>query len=112
MRRVSFLTLVLALATAACTGADPVSPDPGVDIAAPVAEGATQPEACWGQASKVFAQLGEMGQHSSEQPNPRAGLRNLARYLYDEGVIADDTMAELGRFVAAALGLSIEACMN
>lgn len=68
------------------------------------------PNACWGQATKVFAQMGEMGQHSSEQPTPRIGLRNLARVLFDAGVIADDTMEALGQFVASELGLSIDAC--
>lgn len=68
--------------------------------------------ACWGQASAVFAQLGEMGTHSSEQPNPRLGLRNLARALYEQGVIEDDTMQALGVFVVDELGLSIDACMN
>lgn len=66
--------------------------------------------ACWGQASAVFAQLGEMGAHSSSQANPRIGLRNLARLLFELGVIADDSMAALGAFVADELGLSIEAC--
>ncbi|TKB45668.1 hypothetical protein [Thalassotalea mangrovi] len=69
-------------------------------------------QACWGQASKVFAQTGEMGKHSAEQPTPRLGLRNLARALYEAGVIADDSMEALGVFVADELGLSIEACMN
>jgi hypothetical protein len=67
--------------------------------------------ACWGQATKVFAQTGMMGEHSSSQGNPRMGLRNLARYLYDEGVIPDDSMEALGVFVSDALGLSIDACM-
>ncbi len=66
--------------------------------------------ACWGQATAVFAQTGEMGAHSSQQPTPRLGLRNLARALYDAGVIPDDTMQSLGAFVANELGLSIDAC--
>ncbi|MEQ6900822.1 hypothetical protein [Nocardioides sp. YIM 152588] len=66
---------------------------------------------CWGQATKVFAQTGTMGEHSSSQANPRAGLRNLARDLADMGVIPDDSMASLGVFVAGELGLSIDACM-
>jgi hypothetical protein len=66
--------------------------------------------ACWGQATKVFAATGEMGPHSSEQPTPRLGLRNLARALYEAGVIADDSMTALGVFVAAELGLTIDAC--
>jgi hypothetical protein len=71
----------------------------------------TDPEdACWGQASAVFAQTGEMGEHASQQPTPRLGLRNLARALADAGIIPDDSMASLGAFVAAELGLSIDAC--
>jgi hypothetical protein len=67
--------------------------------------------ACWGQATKVFAQTEDMGLHSSSEATPRLGLRNLARYLYDEGVIPDDTMEALGVFVTGELGLSIDACM-
>jgi hypothetical protein len=69
-------------------------------------------QACWGQATKVFAQTGEMGEHSSSfAGDPRLGLRNLARALYEQGVIPDDTLQALGAFVAAELGLSISACM-
>ena len=67
-------------------------------------------QACWGQASAIFAQMGEMGKHASEQPNPRLGLRNLARALFEAGVIPDDTMEALGGFVAAELGLTLDAC--
>jgi hypothetical protein len=66
--------------------------------------------ACWGQATAVFAQTGEMGEHASQQETPRLGLRNLARALYDAGVIPDDSMQSLGAFVASELGLSIDAC--
>jgi hypothetical protein len=65
---------------------------------------------CWGQASAVFAQMGEMGEHSASQATPRLGLRNLARALADAGAIPDDSMASLGAFVATELGLSIDAC--
>ena len=69
-------------------------------------------KACWGQASKVFAQLepGTMGDHSSSYDTPRLGLRNLARDLYEDGVIEDDTMQALGKFVVSELGLDIKAC--
>jgi len=67
-------------------------------------------QSCWGQATKVFAQMGVMGEHASQQPNPRVGLRNLARYLADEGIIPDDSMQALGVFVVNELGLSIGAC--
>lgn len=40
------------------------------------------------------------------------GLRNLARAVFEQGVIPDDTMQALGAFVAEALGLSIDACMS
>jgi hypothetical protein len=73
---------------------------------------AANPNSCWGQASAVFAQMGEMGEHSSSFESPRMGLRNLARYLYSIGAIPDDSMASLGVFVAEALELEIEACMR
>ena len=66
--------------------------------------------ACWGQASKVFAQTGMMGQHSSSFDNPRLGIRNLARYLFDLGLIPEDSMAALGAYVADELGYDISAC--
>ncbi|GAB4442044.1 MAG: hypothetical protein Kow00120_10810 [Anaerolineae bacterium] len=55
--------------------------------------------------------MGEMGEHASTQLTPRLGLRNLARALAADGVIPDDSMQALGAFVAAELGLSIDACL-
>lgn len=69
-------------------------------------------QACWGQATKVFAQTGSMGEHASQQASPRLGLRNLARALFEAGIIPDDSMYSLGVFVSSELGLSIDACMN
>jgi hypothetical protein len=77
---------------------------------APAAAQSADPASCWGQASAVFARMGVMGEHSSSFDTPRLGLRNLARVLYEQEVIEDDTMQALGVFVASALGLSIEAC--
>jgi hypothetical protein len=79
-------------------------------VATPAAAQSPNNASCWGQASAVFAQMGEMGEHSSSFPTPRLGLRNLARALYEQGVIEDDTMQALGAFVASELGLEIEAC--
>lgn len=81
-------------------------------VAMPSSEALASPsdQACWGQATKVFAQTGELGKHSSSQENPRLGLRNLARALYAQGVIENDSMQALGAFVASELGLSIDAC--
>jgi hypothetical protein len=80
-------------------------------IALPMSAGAAPSnQSCWGQASAVFAQMGVMGEHSSSFDTPRLGLRNLARALYDAGLIPDDSMQSLGTFVADALGLDIAAC--
>ena len=80
---------------------------------APLTASAATPnsQACWGQATKVFAATGQLGQHASSEPTPRLGLANLARALFDQGVIPAPTMQALGAFVAAQLGLSIDACM-
>jgi hypothetical protein len=80
---------------------------------APLTASAATPnnQACWGQATKVFAATGELGQHASSEPTPREGLANLARSLFDQGVIPAPTLQALGAFVAAQLGLSIDACM-
>lgn len=82
-----------------------------IGLLAPAASAGPSDKACWGQASKVFAQMGEMGDHSSSFTTPRLGLRNLARLLADIGAIPDDSMQALGAFVAGELGLSIDACM-
>jgi hypothetical protein len=81
-------------------------------LMSPMAAQAANESACWGQATAVFAQMGVMGEHASQEPTPRLGLRNLARALYEAGVIENDTMEALGQFVSGALGLSIEACMD
>ncbi len=96
MRRLVSYLVVLTLVLVIGSGLVQAKPDNGA--------------ACWGQATKVFAHTGEMGLHSSSQATPRLGLRNLARTLYEQGVIPDDTMTALGQFVSAELGLSIEAC--
>ena len=105
------LLAVLALGAASLAAcSDSVQPDPA--LAPDAIAFAAAPQACWGQATKVFAQLGVMGEHASSQPNPRLGLANLARALYEAGVIPEPTMQALGAFVAAELGLSIDACMT
>ncbi len=80
-------------------------------VPAGTADAAPSDQACWGQATKVFAATGVMGSHASSQDNPRLGLRNLARLLFDQGVIEDDTLQALGAFVAGELGLDVSACM-
>jgi hypothetical protein len=100
MNKKSMLSLPLALALVLAVFLIPAT-----------AQASASSDACWGQASAVFAQMGEMGEHARNQENPRLGLRNLARALYEAGVIPNDTMQALGAFVASALGLSIDACM-
>ena len=79
-------------------------------LMAPAAVAEPDADSCWGQATQVFAQNEEMGDHASSSAHPRLGLRNLARALADAGVIPDDSMQALGAFVAGELGLSIDAC--
>ena len=113
------IALMVALFSFGCsdglvdTGSNDALQTESVSAAADLGDAAAKgnSNACWGQATKVFAQMGDMGTHSSSQTTPRLGLRNLARYLFDQGVIADDTMEALGQFVASELGLSIDACM-
>ena len=83
-----------------------------VVTAIPVSADTDTPDACWGQATAVFAKTGEMGEHASQEATPRLGLRNLARALAEQGVIEDDSLQTLGAFVASALGLTIEACID
>jgi hypothetical protein len=78
--------------------------------AAPAA--AQNENACWGQATAVFAQMGEMGEHASQQPTPRLGLKNLAEALYEQGVLDEPTLQALGAWTSSELGLSIDACME
>lgn len=99
MKKFVMLVMVLLIAVTAI----PVSADDSGDVSS---------DACWGQATAVFAQTGEMGEHASQEPTPRLGLRNLARALAEQGIIEDDSMAALGAFVANELGLTIEACMD
>ena len=100
MKKLATLTLLITMAL-------------GLSIASVPSGAQADPndQACWGQATRVFAQMGQMGQHASQQPTPRLGLRRLARALFDAGIIPNDSMQALGAFVAAELNLNIDACM-
>jgi len=68
---------------------------------------------CFGQATAAFAKMGEMGEHASQQANPRDGLANLARYLYDEEVLDAPTLQALAAWlVSIDPDLTVEACMD
>ena len=43
-------------------------------------------------------------------PNPRLGLRDPTRALYDAGALPDGTMQALGATVAGEMGLVTDAC--
>jgi hypothetical protein len=81
-----------------------------VALTGDVASAGPASASCWGQASATFARSGEMGEHSSSFETPRLGLRNLARSLYEQGVLPDDSMRSLGVFVTGELGYPVEAC--
>ena len=78
--------MVAALALAAL-GSGVAVVAPAASAAPLTASAAPNPQACWGQATAVFAATGELGQHASSEPTPRLGLANLARALFDQGVI-------------------------
>jgi hypothetical protein len=107
-------TCALALGTVAalagaCSSSSPVAPSSmGAEAGA---QAVTTSNACWGQATQVFARTGVMGQHASQEDTPRAGLRNLARSLYQLGLLPDDSLQSLGAFVAVEYKLSIDACL-
>lgn len=110
MRRFTLLALSVAGAALLAGCSDPAAPEAALAPDAPVMD--ISGAACWGQATQVFARMGEMGAHASEQANPRLGLANLARALYDAGALDEPTLQALGAFVADALGLTIDACMT
>ncbi|HEX6308013.1 MAG TPA: hypothetical protein VFZ69_07485 [Longimicrobiales bacterium] len=111
--------VIVLLGTATgCADQGIVGPAAEPELAAATAVGqvatanAADDQACWGQATAVFAALGVMRPHASkEYDTPREGVRNLACSLYAAGLIADDSMQALGEFVATAENLSIDACM-
>ena len=79
--------------------------------ALPAAANEADDSACWGQASAVFGSAGEMGEHASQQAEPRAGLRNLARQFYEAGIIADDSLQTFGAYLVDSIPeLTVEAC--
>jgi hypothetical protein len=69
-------------------------------------------DACWGQETSAFAQMGEMGVHASQQVTPRAGLANPAKDLYGMGVLDAPTLQSLGAYlVIIGPDLTVGACM-
>ena len=121
MRAVVLLVGVVSVLAAACGQPASFSPTSPSAIASPVTAAVAgssgvgalgrNEQACWGEATQALAQLGEMGYHASQQSNPRLGLRNVARLLYDLGLLPDDSLQALGAFLSSALGLRIDSCL-
>ena len=122
MRAVVLLVGVVSVLAAACGQPGSFSPTAPSDSVSPVtpalvgssgvgALSGRNEHACWGEATQALARLGEMGYHASQQSNPRLGLHNVARLLYDLGLLPDDSLQALGAFLSSALGLSIDSCL-
>ena len=118
MRAIAVFICAASVLAAACAqgSISPTSPSAVLSSAVAVsssleARAARSDKACWGEATEALARLGEMGYHASHQDSPRLGLANIARVLYEAGVLADDSLQALGAFLSSALGLSIESCL-
>lgn len=107
------LALSAMVLASGCGGTDLVQPVADLDLHPSFSVGEVEQEqACWGQATAVFAQMGKMGEHASQQAEPRDGLANLARYLYEDGVIEAPTLQALGEFlVSIDPDLTVGTCM-
>lgn len=69
-----------------------------------LADGPANPE-CWGKVTAQRAStVHDIGQHASNQTEPRAGLGNLARQLGFEHV------SEMGSFLATVDGVEATQC--
>ncbi len=118
MRAIAVFICAVSVLAAGCTqgSISPISPSAVVSSAVVVsssleARAARSDQACWGEATEALARLGQMGYHASHQDTPRLGLANVARLLYEAGVLADDSLQALGAFLSSAFGLSIESCL-
>jgi hypothetical protein len=59
------------------------------------------PANCWGVVTSQFARADRgIGEHSSSQTNPRLGLGNVAKALFDQGLISDPHVSDLGALLA------------
>jgi hypothetical protein len=82
---------ILLLAASALAIPSPVSAGPGGDV----------PTNCWGVVSSQLARAdGGLGEHSSNQSNPRFGLGNVAKLFFDLGLISDPHVSDLGALLA------------
>lgn len=89
MRKPSLTLLLVAV---------PALAIPSPALAAP---GGDVPPNCWGVVSSQLARAeGGIGEHSSSQTSPRLGLGNVAKLLFDLGLISDPHVSDLGALLA------------
>ena len=89
MRKPSLTLLLIAVPTLAIPSAALAVPDGSV------------PANCWGVVTSQFARVDSgIGEHSSSQTNPRLGLGNVARALFEAGLIDDPHVSNLGSLLA------------
>ena len=66
---------------------------------------------CWGVVTSQRATtLHDMGTHSSAQDEPRLGLGNFARLLFDLGLTAGTHISDAGTVAAALDGIPETSC--
>ncbi|MDJ1421631.1 MAG: hypothetical protein M5U10_06920 [Candidatus Methanoperedens sp.] len=59
---------------------------------------------CWGVVTSQLAKEGGVGEHASNQEEPRAGLGNIAR------LFGFDHVSDLGSFLATVDGVDATQC--
>lgn len=90
MRTPSLTLLLVAVPALAFPSAALAVPDDG-----------SVPANCWGVVTSQFARADRgIGEHSSSQTSPRLGLGNVARALFDLGLISDPHVSDLGALLA------------
>ena len=66
---------------------------------------------CWGiVVSQRATVYGDLGEHSSSQTEPRMGLGNFARFLYELGLTAGPHISDAGTVAAALDELDATQC--
>ena len=89
MRKPSLTLLMVAVPALAIPSAASAVPDGSV------------PMNCWGVVTSQFARADRgIGEHSSSQTNPRLDLGNVAKALFDQGLISDPHVSDLGALLA------------
>jgi hypothetical protein len=80
-------------------------------IAGPAAAAGPDNNNCWSVVTSQRATTaGDIGTHASSQDSPRLGLGNVARVLFDLGLISGPTVWDLGSGLATLDGLDATSC--